>query len=198
MLRDIVKDEGEESMLESKADKAVLQRLYRENAKVLYGIAWRIVQNEAEAEEAVCTCFGKLAEDFSHFQEQDYKKLEILSIILVKNAALELAAKREGNAGKMQGKKPEAVQNAQAQSSITNQEKSSECCESHSSKSEDIIIQALQELEEDERCLMYMKYGLELETKEISKLLDMTPTETLEKLLDCSNKIVMILEAKLV
>ena len=72
MLRDIVKDEGEESMLESKADKAVLQRLYRENAKVLYGIAWRIVQNEAEAEEAVCTCFGKLAEDFSHFREQDY------------------------------------------------------------------------------------------------------------------------------
>lgn len=165
-------------MLKTKADRAVLQRLYQENAKKLYCVAWKIVQNKAQAEEAVCACFRKLAEDFSKLRCWEYKNLERLCVIVVKNVAMELAAKHGGGVKRAEG------------------EMRSTSHKSKDSESESVITQALRELEEDERNLLFMKYGLELGPKEIGRLFNMTSTEVQRRILNCSEKLVTALEAK--
>ena len=62
--------------LETEADKAVIQRLYEQSRQKLYYIAWNILHNEADAEDAVHVCFVKLADKFSKYSHLSYEELE--------------------------------------------------------------------------------------------------------------------------
>ena len=155
-------------MRKTPEDRALIQRLYQENAQKLYFVAWRIVQNEAKAEEAVYSCFQKLTEDFALCCNQDYGNLERLSVILVKNAAVKMVDGHDGEDRKVKGDDRDV----------------SDAC----------IDQAVKKLDEDERHLLYLKHVMQLGLKKIGILLDMEPKETEKKLFACREKIRAALE----
>lgn len=163
-------------MVKTPEDRAVIQRLYQENVKKLYFIARSMVQNKAEAEEAVCVCFRKLTENFVQYRNQDYENLVRLSVILVKNAAAKMADIRDTEVTKGKG---------------NDLGKSEKCTD----QEEDCnMTRAVMMLKEDERHLLYLQHVMELRPKEISVLLDMEPKETRKKLLACSKKLKAALE----
>ena len=159
---------GDEGMRKTPEDRAVIQRLYQENAQKLYFVAWRIVQNEAKAEAAVYTCFRKLTEDLALCRNQDYENLERLSVILVKNAAVKMVDGHDGEGRKVKSH---------------NQDVSDACMD-----------RAVRKLDEDERHLLYLKHVMQLGLKKIGILLDMEPEEIEKKLFACREKIRAALE----
>ena len=174
-------------MLETKADKAVMQKLYQESAKKLYFIARQIVQNEAEAEEAVSTCFQKLADNFAEYRSQNYEDLKRLCCIIVKNTANDIAKLHQ---------EKEQVLNVGSSKTENAAVRSQEAHESL--KKESILTQALSELNEEDRHVLYMQYGMDLDLKEIGRLMNMTSAEAQKKILNCCNNLITVLEAKTV
>ena len=65
-------------------------------------------------------------------------------------------------------------------------------------KKESILTQALSELKEEDRHFLYMQYGMELDLKEIGRLMNMTSAEAQKKILNCCNNLITVLEAKTV
>ena len=155
-------------MRKTPEDRAVIQRLYQENAQNLYFIAWQIVQNEAKAEDAVYTCFRKLTEDFALCRNQDYENLERLCVILVRNAAAKMVDGHDGGGRKVKGH---------------NRDVSDACMD-----------RAVRKLDEDEKHLLYLKHVMQLGLKKIGILLDMEPKEIEKKLFACREKIRAALE----
>lgn len=176
------------SMLETDSDRDVFQKLYEENRQKLYYIAWNILHHEADAEDAVHTCFFKMAEHFAKYRHLSYEDLVKLFSVAVKNAARDIArgyAKQgdffgEGNSGEeyIPDIGPDLLEQV-----IERYENN-------------LIKQALMQLTEDEREFLNLQYGLELKPKDIATLMGMTPQAVRKKMLRCRNKVAKVLEGR--
>ncbi len=176
------------SMLETDSDRDVFQKLYDENRQKLYYIALQILRNEADAEDAVHTCFVKLAETFAKYCHLPYEELARLCRTIVRNAANDTAReyKKKGNfydeAGLGECQIPDCAPDVLDQL-IARFEN-------------DLIMQALMCLTEDEREFLYLQYGLGLKPKEIALLLDKPSSAIRKKMLRCRHKLAKILEGE--
>lgn len=176
------------SMLEDDFDRDVFQKLYDENRQMLYHIAFKILQNEADAEDAVHTCFVKMAERFAKYRYLPYDDLVKLCCTVVRNAANDIGreyAKKTFYHDEMgQGEDRIPDDNPDMLDQLIKR------YEQH------LIKQALMELTEEERELLYLQYGLELKPKDIAILLDKPPQAVRKKMMRCRNKLAKILEGK--
>lgn len=175
------------SVLETESDRDVFQKLYRENRQKLYAIARKRLPSEADAEDAVHTCFLKMAERFADYRHQPYKNLERIACIIVCNAATDIWRKYQNNA------------------TLTDE---ADFCEDIPDVSQDVleqvmekftqslVAQALMELTKEERDLLNLQYGMGLKPKTIGKMLEVSSGTVRKKTLRCRNKLAKILEDK--
>lgn len=176
------------SMLEDASDRDVFQKLYDENKQMLYHIAFKILHNEADAEDAVHTCFVKMAESFARYRHLPYDDLVKLCCTIVRHTATDIGreyAKKtfyHDEMGQGEDQVPDMSPDILDQMI--------ERYEKH------LIKQALMELTEDERELLYLQYGLGLKPKEIATLLDKPPQAVRKKMMRCRNKLAKILEGE--
>ena len=176
------------SMLETDSDRDVFQKLYDENRQKLYFIAFKILHNEADAEDAVHTCFVNLAETFAKYRHLPYEDLVKLCCTIVKHAATDTAREYkkkvhfydEGGLGECQisERSPDVL------------DKLIERFEN------DLIMQALIQLTEDEREFLYLQYGLGLKPKDIASLLGIPPQAVRKKMMSCRQKLAKVLEGE--
>lgn len=176
------------SMLESNSDKDVFQKLYDENRQKLYRTAYKILHNEADAEDAVHTCFVKLAANFAKYRHLPYENLVMLCTTIVKNAANDIHREyaKETHFYDEDGL-------GECHAAVTTPDVLDQLIKQYDS---DLIIQALMELTEEERELLTLQYGLEQKPKDIAKLLDIPPHAVRKKMLRCRHKLARILEGK--
>ncbi len=175
-------------MLETEEDKVIFHRLYKENRQKLYFIAWRILHNETYAEDAVHAGFLKLANTFGRYRQQPYVNLVKICSITVRNAAIDITRENEKkyNFWDENGKDGDNIADATPDildELIAKQERS-------------VVAEALMELEEEERELIYLQYTAGMKPKEIGKMLNMTSAAIRKKTFYSRNKLARILESK--
>ena len=119
-------------------DRRILEKLYRENRQSYYYTARKVLTDDLEAEQAVYDGFQLLVSNFGVLWDLDYRSLEQLAFVAIRNEA-----------------KRAAVQKAEkkaAQSAVINP---------------DEMKAALLKLPEEERDILLLHFAMHLEAKQI-------------------------------
>ena len=175
-------------MLETETDREVFRKLYEENKQMLFYIANQILKNETDAEDAVQTCFLKMAENFEKYKLQPYENLVRLCCTTVRNAATDIARER---------KKFKSIDDGNISWEDTIPDKSADILEQLIEKSDQLlVIKAVMQLSAEEREYMYLKYVMNIKPKDIGELLDKESTFIRKKLFLCRKKLADILDNK--
>lgn len=176
------------NLLETEDDKKIFEKLYEENKQKLFFIANRVLVNEADAEDAVHTCFLNLAENFHKYREQSYVNLEKLCSVITKNVALDVVRHKKfestysDNIDLLDSGLPDLE--TDVLQDVMHRER------------EEVLAKAMRQLTEEERALMYLRYGLLLKPKDIADLMNSSSMSIRKKTLHCRNKLARILEVE--
>jgi len=176
------------SMLDTESDRDVFRKLYEENRQMLFGIAYDILRNKADAEDAVHTCFLRVADNFAKYRHKPYVALVKLCCTIVRHAATDIAREYQKKTTINNEMSDLMLEIPDIMPDIPDQ--LIEQYEGH------LITQALFQLEEDERDFLVLQYIWELKPKVIGELLGMSSGAVRKKMLKCRNKLAKILEGK--
>lgn len=175
-------------LLKTEEDRVLFEKLYEENKQKLCFVARKVLNNEADVEDAVHTCFLNLAENFHKYREQSYVNLEKLCSVITKNAALDIVRHQgfEGTFSEIGEYMNDNLPNLSTDvlQDVLLQEQ------------EEVLANAIRKLTEEEKTLMYLRYGLWLKPKDIAELLHSSSMSVRKKTLKCRNKLAKILEAE--
>lgn len=167
--------------LESEQDRMICQKLYEENKLRLFHIANKILQNSADAEDAVQICFSKVMGNFASYRKLPYEELVMLCQTIVKHDAIDIIRERK-----------KTVHFTDELFSMENNvvdmtpDVLDRIIERYESK---LIVQAIMKLEEKERELMYLQYVSGLKPREIAKLFGTSSVSIRKKMLRCRKKL---------
>lgn len=75
-----------ENVWRTDQERKRFQKIYKENRELLYVAAWKILQGEVAAENAVYTCFVKLALHFKEYSRFSDDELQRVCVVFVKNS----------------------------------------------------------------------------------------------------------------
>ncbi len=174
------------NMLETEDDRDVCQKLYEENKQKLFRIANKILQNTADAEDAVQICFSKIIGDFDTYRNMPYEELVMLCQTIVKHDAINIIREHKKTVSftdemhlgedEIEWSTPDILDQL-----VERYEQS-------------LVLQAIMELKEEERELMYLQYVSGLKPKDIAKLFSTTSSVVRKKTLRCRNKLARVLE----
>lgn len=169
------------NVLETEEDREICQKLYEENRQRLFRIANKILQNSADAEDAVQICFSKVMCNFACYRKMPYEELVILCQTIVKHDAIDIIREHK----KTVNFTDEFYLGEDNVASLA-----PDILDRLVEKYENgLIVQAIMELGEEERELMYLQYVSGLKPREIAKLLDTTSSVIRKRTLRCRNKL---------
>ncbi|MBR6152027.1 MAG: sigma-70 family RNA polymerase sigma factor [Lachnospiraceae bacterium] len=73
----------------------MFHQIYMENSKIMYCVAYGILKNKADAEDAVHAAFVSMAENFYEIKDIECSKIKGLCVLLSKHKAIDLIRKRK-------------------------------------------------------------------------------------------------------
>lgn len=176
------------NMLETEADREIFEKLYEENKQLLWHIIRKVVRNEADVEDALHNCFLHLAENFSRYRDQPYDNLVKLCVVIAKNVATDIAREYQkvGDISEENVDWDEYVEDI-----------SPDVLDQVIKKYEEHLLdQAVKQLSEDERKLIFLRYVLEFKPTSIAKIYGMDYEIVRKKLHRSKNKLAKILEGE--
>ena len=77
-------------IIETPEQQSVFERIYRANRQMLYALAFRILNNPEDAEDAVHQGFVKLAENISKISDPECPKTRAFIVTIVENKAIDI------------------------------------------------------------------------------------------------------------
>ena len=176
------------TMLETAADKVIFEKLYEENRQQLHFIARKVLHDDMDAEDAVHNGFLKVADNFAKYRNKPYEDLEKICIIIVRNEAIDILRENNKTCGFSEKKGftennvPDVMPDILDKMIIQ--------------RDSSIIEDALKEMDDEERELLYLQYAAGLKPKEIGEMFNMTSAEVRKKNFVSRNKLAGILEKK--
>lgn len=78
------------SVLDDPDDKKSFEKLYYDNRQKMYAIAYSILNNSTDAEDAVEETFFKIANNFTEISQKDCKNLNAYIVIICRNTAINM------------------------------------------------------------------------------------------------------------
>lgn len=174
------------NVLETEADRDVCQKLYEENGRKLFHIADSILHNKADAEDAVQTCFLKLINNFDGYRNIPYDELVILCQTIVKHNAIDIIREHKKTVSFT-----DEIHLGEGDAIDLASDVLVQVIDKYESN---LVLQAIMQLNEDERRLMYLQYIYGSKPKDIAKQLGTTSAVVRKKTLRCRNKLAKILE----
>lgn len=138
-------------MLDNENDKHEFEKLYYKYRVKMYKIAFGILHNDVDAQEAVSDAFYKIAKNFKKYSEKSIN-IEILIVIIIRSISLNYYNQNKRRAQKERHIEP------------IDEENFAEEFESNR------IVEEILELPEKIRDVMYLKYIYGLSVKEITEL----------------------------
>jgi len=121
-------------------DRRILEKLYRENRQSYYYTARKVLTDDLEAEQAVYDGFQLVVSNFGVLRDLDYRSLEQLTFVAIRNEAKRAAVQKAETEKK-------AIQSA-----VINP---------------DEMKAALLKLPEEERDILLLRFAMHLEAKQI-------------------------------
>ena len=174
------------SMLETERDKVAFQKFYEENNRLFFGVAKKILNNSEDAEDAVHTCFLKIAERYERYRYQPNENMIRLGCTVVRHAAIDMVREKEM-------KMTFTDETFSWEDSVP--DVAPDILDQLIQKADQgLMTKAIMQLSVDERNYLYLHYVLNLKAREIGDLLDMKPSAVRKKLYQCRSKLAVILE----
>ncbi len=132
----------------------------------MFHVAYSILNNEADAEDAVHTSFMRLAENFENYNQKSVDELCSLCITIVKHISIDIYRKRR------------KISDFEVENLVLfNDDDINFLPEGYIEKEMQhiYIAELIQKLPENSRIILELKYYQELDNKEISRLLNLKP-----------------------
>lgn len=91
-------DEGQNVFLmtlDTEEEKRLFEKLYRKYVKMMYNIAFSVLQNEFEAEDAVSSAFEKLMRQKDKVPDVESDRTRVYLAVTVRNTSIDLYRKKK-------------------------------------------------------------------------------------------------------
>lgn len=82
------------AMIDSPEDRSKFERLYYRCRSLMYHVAYQVLNNSQDAEDAVQSAFLKIAENMDKVDDPDSMKSTGFAVTITRNAAIDLYRKR--------------------------------------------------------------------------------------------------------
>ena len=162
-------------MIEAPEERSKFEELYLLYRDTMYAVAYRILQNPQEAEDAVHHAFLKIIENISKIQEIDCPKTKGYIVTIVENRAIDIYRRKKAH--------PAVPYNEETVGTIVEYD------------GDNLLAGCILKLPPRQRDIIVLKYQHGYELKEIAKMLGITYTNALaieqrakKKLMELYNK----------
>lgn len=166
------------SMIETNEDKSKFEQLYRQYAQDMYSVAYSILRNKEDAEDAVHQSFIKIAENFTKISSLPCQKIRSFIVIISGNTAKNIYNSNKRRAEHTVTLIDEIIDDERAFDKDDYFE----------------LTSAIKRLPQKYKDVIYLYYLEEFSVKEIEKLLDITPDNVYQRLLRAKKMLRDILE----
>lgn len=174
------------NLLETDADREIFHKLCEENEQAFFLAAMKLLQNEADAEDAVQSCFLKMIDNFANYRHKPYIDLVRICYATIRHNAIDILRDRKKKADFTDETYEWEENTADLSPGILEQ-----MIEKYESS---LVQQALMQLEPEEREILNLQYVLELKPKEIAAQLNTTSDIVRKRIFRCRQKLEKILE----
>lgn len=161
------------SMLKTGEDKNLFEDLYLKNRQSMYAVAYSILNNVEDSEDAVHHAFLKIADNFEKIKSIPCHKIEPYFVIIVRNASINIYNKNKKNSERF---------------TALDDNKISVDIDFFENIDYDKLVQTISDLPMIYKDILYLRYINEFTTKEISKMLDI-PINTVHKRIERAKKL---------
>ena len=163
------------SMLESKEDKDSFEKLYKEYVKLMYKVAFDILNNQEDAEDAVSEAFMRISKNFQIVHKFICPKTANQFVIIIRNISIDMYRK-----------------NKQLSENIYFDD---EISDSYFDEFEQNNLKhSIERLNDTDKDILYFHYIYGYELNEISKLLGISKTAVYKRLQRAKQNLKQILE----
>lgn len=146
-------------MIDSPENQSKFEDIYRKYRDVAFSVAYRILGNADDAEDAVHYAFIKVIENFSKIDEIDCLKTKGYIVIIVKNRAIDIYRSRQNH--------PSVAYNEETVGSTVEYD------------GDNALAGCILKLPPRQRDVIILKYHHGYELKEVAKMLGITYTNAL-------------------
>lgn len=144
-------------MLETEEDKTKFEELYLTYRQDMYALAFGILGNKEDAEDAVHQAFLKIADKYTKISHLPCQKLHSYIVIIIRNTALDIYRRNKRQAEHITVYNDEMIPD-----------------EKFEEYSYEELKAAVRQLPDEFRDVIYLYYWRELNAKEIAKLLNIS------------------------
>lgn len=161
------------SLIDSDDDKNKFEQLYLTYRQDMYKIAYSILKNNADAEDAVHQAFLSIANNFEKILEIPRQEIKAYIVIIIRNTAINLY-----NENKRSAERTVELNENDVSVDVNFLEQ----------YEYELLINAIKELPQMYKDIIYLYYLEEFTTKEIAKMLGVT-VDTVYKRLERAKKL---------
>ena len=163
------------SMLESKEDKDSFEKLYKEYVKLMYKVAFDILNNQEDAEDAVSEAFMRISKNFQIVHKFICPKTANQFVIIIRNISIDMYRK-----------------NKQLSENIYFDDEISDSY--FDGFEQNNLKHSIERLNDTDKDILYFHYTYGYELNEISKLLGISKTAVYKRLQRAKQNLKQILE----
>lgn len=138
-------------MIETNEDKSKFEEIYQEYRNLMYYVAYKRMQHEQDAEDVVHHVFVKIAENIKHIEPVSPKTKQLI-VTMVDNRVTDIF--------RVRGRHPVVMYNDELKNSPV-----------IGNEGEDLLTECILKLPEQQRMVIWMKYGQGYSLREIAKML---------------------------
>lgn len=138
-------------MIETNEDKSKFEEIYQEYRNLMYYVAYKRMQHEQDAEDVVHHVFVKIAENIKHIEPVSPKTKQLI-VTMVDNRVTDIF--------RVRGRHPVVMYDDELKNSPV-----------IGNDGEDLLTECILKLPEQQRMVIWMKYGQGYSLREIAKML---------------------------
>lgn len=172
------------SMINAETDKEVVRSLYEANEQLMYNIAYNILHNRSDAEDAVQDAFVSVINHLEKIREINCNETRFYLVIIVKNISLNML--------KMKQRHPEVdideIFDTQSDENVE--------VEALGKINSEIIREALRELSDKDYEIMFLYLIKEHTPSEIAQLLGITGNQARQWIFRARQRLIKLLEKR--
>jgi RNA polymerase sigma-70 factor (ECF subfamily) len=165
------------TMIDNEEDRTAFEKLYNKYKNKVYVISYNILKNEQLAEDAASDTFLSLAKSFQKIKNLEHHKLDYYIVISSKNTATNLLKKEKENLAML----PYDDDCYLSNKNLTNFDL-------------EFLKECINQLTDTEQEILYLKFSLGLEYKDISNALDISCATARKRLQYAKEKLKSLLE----
>lgn len=153
------------NVIDGDQNRTKFENVYNKNKNLMFHVAYSILNNEADSEDAVHTSFMRLAENFENYNQKSIDELCSLCITIVKHISIDIYRRRS------------KISDFEVEDLVLFNTDINFHPDGYIEQEMQhiYIAELIQKLPENSRIILELKYYQELDNKEISRLLNLKP-----------------------